>query len=190
MRVLVVYATACGSTRGIAERIGECLRTEGVTVDCLPVQADLDVAAYDAVVVGSAIHGRAWMPKAVEFMHANAAVLSSRPVWVFSVGMVDALPRPVRRWGRQEGPMALAKLGCPVQWRGARLFSGVVAPSQLPLTGRIVLRLMGGRYGDFRDWEGVRTWATEIAASLQGEGGPAARSAPGAGRVSRSGGDG
>jgi hypothetical protein len=42
----------------------------------------------------------------------------------------------------------------------------VVRPDQFPKLSRVVLRLMGGRYGDFRDWVEIDRWADQIAADL------------------------
>ena len=67
-RVLVGYATAAGSTAGIAERIGETLREQGCEVVCRPVGPDLDPSAFDAVVVGSAVHNMAWLRPALDFL--------------------------------------------------------------------------------------------------------------------------
>jgi hypothetical protein len=67
-RVLVGYATAGGSTQSIAERIADVLRDAGLTVVCRPVGPGLEPGAFDAVVVGSAVHGMAWLRPAVEIL--------------------------------------------------------------------------------------------------------------------------
>lgn len=100
MRVLVGYASWQGSTAAIAQRIATTLERAGATVGVAPVGEVDDVAGYDAVVLGSAVHNQSWSPEAVGFVHRHAAVLSSRPVWQFSVGMSDGLPRPLRRMAR------------------------------------------------------------------------------------------
>jgi menaquinone-dependent protoporphyrinogen IX oxidase len=85
MVVLVGYATDHGSTRGIAGRIGEGLRAHGVAVDVQPMTEVDDVGRYDAVVLGSAIHGGKWLLDGTKFVDRNAALLRERPVWLFSV---------------------------------------------------------------------------------------------------------
>ena len=72
-RVLVSYATAVGSTAGIAERIADVLRTAGRDVVCRPADPDLDLAGFDALVMGSAVHDMAWLPSAVTMLHRAAA---------------------------------------------------------------------------------------------------------------------
>jgi menaquinone-dependent protoporphyrinogen IX oxidase len=52
-RVTVTYATAAGSTAGIAERIAAVLRADGLDVDCGPAGPAVDLERADAVVVGS-----------------------------------------------------------------------------------------------------------------------------------------
>jgi menaquinone-dependent protoporphyrinogen oxidase len=58
-RVLVTYASAAGSTAGVAERIAETVRIAGCEVVCRPIGPDVDPAGFDAVVVGSAVHNMA-----------------------------------------------------------------------------------------------------------------------------------
>jgi menaquinone-dependent protoporphyrinogen oxidase len=166
MRVLVAYATAQGSTRGVAERIASVLRERGLPADCLPVDQVSDLQQYDAVVVGSALHSQAWLPEAATFVTSRVPALTARAVWLFSVGMPGALARPLRRWAMREGPMAVAPFEGLVRARGSRLFSGVVSKRQLPLVSRAVFRLMGGSYGDFRDWEDIESWAAGVAGEL------------------------
>ncbi len=166
MTVLVGYATAHGSTRGIAERIASRLGDRRILARARPVSDVETCWDDDAVVVGSAIHSQAWLPEAVQFMRNNATTLATRPVWLFSVGMPGALARPLRRWAMREGPKAIAELPGIVRPVDHRLFTGVVRRDQLPYVSRVVLRMMGGHYGDFRDWPQIDAWSDEIAAEV------------------------
>ena len=56
MRVLVGYASRFGSTRDIAIRIADALRTSGSDVDVRPVDEISDVDRYDAMVFGSGVY--------------------------------------------------------------------------------------------------------------------------------------
>ncbi|WP_222269850.1 flavodoxin domain-containing protein [Modestobacter marinus] len=75
---LVGHASAAGSTRGVADRIAARLRAGGVAVTCAPLSADLDPDDHGAWVVGSAVHGMAWLPAAVGFLQ-RAASVPARP---------------------------------------------------------------------------------------------------------------
>lgn len=100
-----------------------------------------------------------------------ASALRRQPLYTFSVGMPDALPRFVRRIARTEESAIVLGLG-DLQPDDDRLFSGVVKPSQFPLASRVFLRLAGGHYGDFRDWAAIEAWAAEIAGHLRHPGPP------------------
>src|SRR6187402_2344356 len=90
MRALVVYASSYGATKGIAERVAETIRAERVDVDL--VSADdpmlLETGAYDAFVIGSAIHAGHWLKPAVHFVRSNRPLLKGAPVWLFSSGPI------------------------------------------------------------------------------------------------------
>src|SRR6478752_10437129 len=99
MRVLVAYASALGSTREIAQHVADRMAVALGEVECRSVEEVKSVAGYDAFVVGSAIHNQAWLDPALVFFTHNAHELAKRPVWAFSVGMSDALPRLFRKRG-------------------------------------------------------------------------------------------
>lgn len=166
MTVLVGYATAHGSTREIARRIGSRMRTAGVEAEVRPLDAVDDVSGYDAFVVGSAVHGQKWLDGARDFVRHDLAAAGSRPVWLFSVGMPGALRGPWKQLMDKELPAVESDLAAPVTVRAHRLFSGVIRPGHLNRTGRLLFRLMGCRYGDHRDWQEIDDWADHIAASL------------------------
>lgn len=176
MRVLVAYATADGSTAEVAERVGARLRDGGHDVTVGSAGSAPSVGRFDAVVIGSAVHSRQWLEEATMFVDHNWAALRARPVWTFSVGMPDALPRAVRKLARTEETGIVAELG--VEPAGHRLFSGVVGPSQFPVGSRIFFRLLGGHYGDYRDWGAIDSWATEIAGRLAAQADRARAAAP------------
>ena len=168
MNVLVGYATAHGSTREIAVRIGARLGEAGLEADVRPM-SEVEVEeedAYEAFVLGSAVHGQAWLDAAKNFVHRNSDLFGVRPVWFFSVGMPDAMRGPWRRMARKEGAVIIDDLPDHIPYRTHRLLSGVISPSQLPFTGRVIFRLMGLRYGDYRDWPAIDAWADGIAREL------------------------
>jgi menaquinone-dependent protoporphyrinogen oxidase len=173
-RVLVGYATAGGSTQSIAERIADVLRDAGLTVVCRPVGPGLEPGAFDAVVVGSAVHGMAWLRPAVDFLSRLPAG-EAPSLWCFSVG---GLPHPERtrfsRWlARSELQKIEQRLPGGRRPRDHRMFAGTVDLRQVPLWGRLFFRAAGGRSGDQRDWPAVEAWATEIAIRVDAPRAPA-----------------
>ncbi|MFR0354645.1 flavodoxin domain-containing protein [Streptomyces sediminimaris] len=166
MDVLVGYATAHGSTREIADRVAAGLDKAGLKVEARDLGTVDDADAYAAFVLGSAVHGQTWLEPARAFLRENADILGSRPVWIFSVGMPAALRGPWKRLGPKEEPVIVESLPGGLPYRDHRLFSGVIARQQLPLTGRLMFHLVGGRFGDYRDWAAVDAWTSRIAEDL------------------------
>jgi menaquinone-dependent protoporphyrinogen oxidase len=90
MQILVGYASVAGSTKEVAAHLAAQLAERGSTVTCVPIGTSPDPAGFDAVVVGSAVHGQAWLPEAVAWLRTSRHVLAGRPIWAFSVGMPAA----------------------------------------------------------------------------------------------------
>jgi len=129
----------------------------------------LGLAGWEAVgivVVGSAIHGQAWLSEASQFLSTHADELIVKPLWLYSVGMPGALARPLRKFAMREGPKVVAPFVDMVRPRDTRLFSDVVSKQQFPAVSRGILRLMGGRFGDFRNWPDIDAWGASIRDDL------------------------
>lgn len=175
MKVLVAYASEHGSTRGVAERIGARLREHGHDTDVRAMDEAPDPAGYAAVVLGSAIYDQRWLPVARDFVHRHTGPLAGRPLWLFSVGAPGALRGAWRRFAAVEEPKVIAEFRAAVRPREHRLFSGVIRREHLPFRGRVLFRLMGCRYGDYRDWPAIEAWADGIALDLAGTAGRSAQ---------------
>lgn len=173
MSVLVAYASRHGATQGIAERIAERLRSHGLDAEARPAGKIRDVAAYDAVVVGSAAYMFHLLGDATRFIERNLAALVARPVWLFSSGPLGT--HAIDDKGREvlvtSEPKEFAGLRTSLRPRGTRVFFGAWDPAAPPkgVTERLV-RLMPGvppmPGGDFRDWQAIDAWADSIAAEM------------------------
>lgn len=174
MTVLIAYATAHGSTRGVAERIAGRLGEAGFAATVAPVDEAPDVGQHEAVVVGSALHSQAWLPEARRFVDANVEQLAQRPTWLFTVGTIGEtssfLPRPIARLGSRlrKDSAELAGWRSAIGVRDHRYFAGAISPDHWSPVGNVVLRLLGGRHGDHRDWDDIDAWSDRIAAGLRG----------------------
>ncbi|GAA3771878.1 flavodoxin domain-containing protein [Streptomyces coacervatus] len=166
MDILVGYATAHGSTREIAERLAAGLGEAGLKAEARAMETVDDADGYRAFVLGSAVHGQTWLDPAKEFVRDNLDVLGPRPVWIFSVGMPGALRGPWRRVAAKEIPVIVESLPGGLSYRDHRLFSGVITREQLPRGARIRFHLVGGRFGDYRDWAAIDSWGSGIADEL------------------------
>ncbi|MFG2088546.1 flavodoxin domain-containing protein [Spirillospora sp. NPDC048824] len=177
MTILVGYATTHGSTRSIAERIGAALAERGIGADVRPMDEVEDAGGYEGFVLGSAVHNRAWLPEARDFVTRHHHVLAGRPVWLFSVGMPAALRGPWRGYGPKEEALLTDELHARVGARQHRLFSGVFLREHMSFAGHLACKALGVRYGDYRNWPEIEDWASAVAGELA-SGGPASAAKP------------
>lgn len=175
--MLVCYATAAGSTRGIAERIADRIRSDlraaghASEVPCWPAGADLDADGFDVLVLGSAVHDMAWLPDATAFLERAAG--TGTPAYVFSVGSVEPGGFLTRLLVARERTTIERAFPPGFTPRDHAVFRGVVVTTGVPLWGRVFWRLIGGRPGDHRNWPAVEAWADGIATAVVTAGGVA-----------------
>jgi menaquinone-dependent protoporphyrinogen oxidase len=140
MRVLVAYGTKTGGTAGIADMIGTTLAGAGLHVDVSPAEPRMDIAGYDAVIVGGGLYAGRWHRP---FLKQHAAMLRTKPVWLFSSGPLDdsasvrEIPpvRWVQRW--------MERIGA----RGHATFGGRLLPDA---NGFVASAMAKTRSGDWR----------------------------------------
>ena len=164
-KILVTYATCTGSTAGVAEAIGRSLSEGGAQVDVLPMQAVKDLASYQAVVAGSAIQNKQWLPEAMQFIQAHQAELKRKPFAAFLVCMTLAMRR-----GEKYRPFVaefMAPVRALVQPVSEGLFAGALDISKVPSAGdrfKFRLSVLFGVWseGDHRDWNAIRAWAESL----------------------------
>jgi menaquinone-dependent protoporphyrinogen oxidase len=162
--VLVGYATAAGSTRGVAERIAGGLRDAGLPVTCASLGPELHPDEFAAWVLGSAIHNMAWLPPATEFLTRAAA--TPRPCWAFSVGGMSP-SGALRHWlAGREVQRIQREFPAGLTVRDHQLFAGVISTQGVSWAGRVFWRALGGRPGDQRNWPAIDRWAAAVAAEL------------------------
>jgi menaquinone-dependent protoporphyrinogen oxidase len=168
-KVLVTYATRAGSTCGAAEAIGKTLAEGGAVVDVLPMQEANDLSPYRAVVAGSAIQNKQWLPEAMQFIRVHQAELSRKPFAAFLVCMTLAM-----RNGENYRPFVaefLAPVRALVRPLSEGLFAGVLDIGKIPSwSDRLKFRLsvLFGVWteGDHRDWNAIRAWAEDLSRKL------------------------
>jgi len=89
--ILVTFASRAGSTEEVAEAIGKFLAANGSRVDLLPVQEVDSLEPYSAIVAGSAIQNRQWLPEAHDFVENHQIELSEKPFAMFTLCMTLAM---------------------------------------------------------------------------------------------------
>ncbi len=171
-KVLIAYASFCGTTGGVAEAIGRVFCDKGATVDVRLVKNVRNVSYYDAAVIGSAVRSSSWRPEAIEFVERNKEKLSRIPIGYFLTCLA--------LYEDTEGSRRIAKSymepiinAVPtVRPLDMGLFAGVLDYSKLPWMYRMVMKSKmtkkGVPEGDFRNWEAIQTWTEGLYSSLLG----------------------
>lgn len=167
-KILITYASQGGATAGIAEEIGKTFAANGLEVDVLPITDVVDLNQYRAAVIGSAIHGGAWMPEASAFVTRHQSALQQMPTAVFQVCMMLATEN--EQYKRMV-PSWLAPVREQIQPVSEGSFAGALWPNRYPklwekLGLRIFLAVIRRKAGDYRDWDAVRAWALQAAPLL------------------------
>jgi len=169
-KILVTYASRTGFTVGVAEAIGKTLVESGAQVDVLPMQEVKDLAPYSAVVAGSAIQNRQWLPEAMRFVKQHRVELAQKPFAAFLVCMTLAMPRAENYRPFVQGWLdPVREMVKPVS---EGCFAGALDINKVPsfmerLKFRLSVLFGAWTEGDHRDWNAIRAWAAGLRPLLR-----------------------
>jgi menaquinone-dependent protoporphyrinogen oxidase len=164
--VLVVWASRHGATAEIgaalARGLSECDAGRSAGVEAIAVSVDQrpDPGPFDAVLLGSAVYAGHWLDPAGKYVSQHADALRKRPLWLFSSGPIGEPPFP------PDEPYDVAPLMKVTGARGHAVFPGRLEKGRLSFGERAMVTAMRAPVGDFRDWDAIRAWASEIAAQI------------------------
>jgi menaquinone-dependent protoporphyrinogen oxidase len=158
-KVVVAYATKCGSTGEIAKAIAGELTARGFGVDVKLAENVKDLTGYSAVVLGSAVRFGQWLSPAVDFATRFKEKLGTLPVAIFTAHIMALGGSEEDRAGRQAYIAPVLKEIQPVD---TAFFAGCVDPEKLSFVEKTIGRIVGSPEGDKRDWTKIRAWAGEL----------------------------
>jgi menaquinone-dependent protoporphyrinogen oxidase len=159
-RLLVAYATAAGSTIGVAEVIGKTLATSGLSVKVESIKNNPNLAGYQGVIIGSAVHGGRWLPEAIEFVKDHQAELKQVPVAVFCVHILNLGPDEKSCQNRQAYLDPMRSL-LPIV--DEAYFAGKgIDPDSASGFEKFMAWIMKIPPGDRRDWDKIGAWASNM----------------------------
>jgi menaquinone-dependent protoporphyrinogen oxidase len=171
--VMVIVGSRHGATRGIADRLAETLRSEGLLVGFFDAADAPGPQGADAVVIGGAAYMGKWLDEVTTYIRNHRDLLADRPTWLFASGPVgDEL---VDKQGRDvlAPPPFLVEAARDIGARGTSVFFGRWDPDDPPIgvAERLFRLLPVSRdvlpVGDFRDWPAIEAWAREIARDVK-----------------------
>ena len=165
--ILVAYASKYGSTKDIAEKIGEQLRQTGEEVDVFPIGIVKNLACYEAVILGSAIYIGKWPKEAVRFLQANEKRLAERPFWLFSSGPTGE-GDPIELVEGKRVPAAMQATIDRIQPRDITVFHGNINLEKVNAIEKWAVKSVVKKpFGDFRDWKAITAWTAAIADAVE-----------------------
>jgi len=165
-KVLVAYSSKAGSTSEIAAAIGESLSKSGADVTVEQIKNVKDLAAYQAVVVGSVVRMGHWVPEAKKFVETNKAALEKVPTAIFTACDTmkeDTEEKRAEVSGYIEPILQIIK---PVE---NGLFAGKMDTNKLSFIDRTIINMMSNGKdpnADYRDWGKISAWAEKLPALM------------------------
>jgi menaquinone-dependent protoporphyrinogen oxidase len=171
-RILIVYSTTDGHTLKICQHLRQAIESSGADVAMVSVDDadDIDLGAYDKMVVGASIrYGR--HSKAIhDFIDARADQLAAKPNAFFSVNIVARKPDK----NRPETNPYLRKFLEGIRWQPRLLavFAGKLDYPRYRFLDRLMIRfIMLITRGptdpraviEFTDWNEVEAFGRRIA---------------------------
>ena len=171
--ILVVYHTTDGHTGKICRHLQQAIEHDGhrVEVVCLNHDPQLELDAYDKLVIGASIRYGKHNPKVYDFIGNNSKILSEKPSAFFSVNMVARKPQKrtadtnpyVRKFLKQ------------IPWQPDRVavFAGKIDYPRYSFMDRNIIHFImwltkgptdPATVKEFTDWEQVEAFAHVISA--------------------------
>ncbi len=147
MKVLIAYTTKKGSTREVAERIGDVLKSRGMDAIVADIKDKPGVDGLDATIVGAPVMMGSLLHRAPDFVNKHLKSLKDKPFACFALGGT------MKEDTEENRAIMLNKLS---------KITDKIKP--------VDIGLFGGRYekkGDYRDWDAIAAWAEGLAAKLK-----------------------
>lgn len=166
-KVLIAYASKCGSTAGVAKAITESLCAGGLSAELRQAGNVKSVKGYQGVVLGTAIYMGNPLKEAANFIEKFSGQLSEIPLAIFDVSLTMKEATPDNERIALDYLKTITDVISPIK-TGA--FSGRIDLESLPLLYRVFAQSDNEGIlaeGDYRDWKAINEWAGELGIVLK-----------------------
>jgi len=160
-KILITYGTVAGSTKEVAQAIGEEMQNAGALVEIKPVEDVKSIEGYDGLVVGSAVRMFHLLGKTRRFLRKHKNALNKVPLAFFVVclTMGEETPENIEKAKGYAKPMFEVKE--PVS---LGLFGGCIDHDKL--TDFFGKSMKSVPEQDHRDWDKIREWGKDTLAKM------------------------
>ncbi len=141
-KIIIIYSTTDGHTREICYRLLNIIEKNNNVVTLTPIEDanELDLNAFDKIVIGASIRYGKHSAKIYDFINKNTQILDEKPNAFFSVNVVARKPDK----NRPETNPYLKKFLLQISWKPKELavFAGKIDYQQYNFWDRSMIRII------------------------------------------------
>ena len=176
-KLALIYGTSEGQTRKVAEHIAGVARGHGHTVELVDVTqgaADVELAAFDAAIIGASIHAGRYPATIVNFVTRQRAYLSRTPSAFYTVCLTAKDQTPA---AKAQAHQYVTDFEQATGWQPATvvIFAGALRYRQYGFLKRFMMRSIAQSQGgetdtsqdwEYTDWDAVTRFAEDYVAAV------------------------
>lgn len=169
-KTLVLYSSLDGQTKAIASYIASTLsETMMCDVQDLAISMDIDLANYQAVVIGASVRYGHFQRALYQFTKMNAVQLNAMPSAFFAVNLTAR--KPEKRTPQTNAYTRKFLLATPWQPKQCSVFAGALRYPRYGWLDKVMIKLImkmtGGETDttkevEYTDWQDVGRFAQEF----------------------------
>ena len=141
-KIIIIYSTTDGHTREICYRLLNIIEKNNNVVTLTPIEDanELDLNAFDKIVIGASIRYGKHSAKIYDFINKNTQILDEKPNAFFSVNVVARKPDK----NQPETNPYLKKFLLQISWKPKELavFAGKIDYQQYNFWDRTMIRII------------------------------------------------
>ena len=166
--VLVTYASRYGSTREVAERITEIIKTDSLEAEILPCNQVNSLDAYTFIIIGTPFYIGKMLKDAKDFIIRFQKDLASKKVSFFALGPLSDVEKELADTQEQmEEELKQFPWLTPLSME---MFGGKYDPQTLRFADKILTLLPASPLykrpaSDVRNWEKINRWVKNLPLS-------------------------